>query len=55
MEASAGQVRGNVESLVRVVEALEKAGVELIGEGASSTVGGRGVRLTTPPVEEAPP
>jgi predicted transcriptional regulator len=55
MEASAGQVRGNVESLVRVVEALEKAGVELIGEGASSTVGGRGVRLKTPPVEEAPP
>jgi predicted transcriptional regulator len=54
MEASAGQVRGNVESLVRVVEALEKAGVELIGEGASSAVGGRGVRLKTPP-EEAPP
>ena len=34
MEASAGQVRGNVESLVKVVEALEKAGIELIGEGA---------------------
>ena len=45
MEGSAGQVRGNVESLVRVVEALEKAGIELIGEGASSAVGGRGVRL----------
>jgi predicted transcriptional regulator len=55
MEASAGQVRGNVESLVRVVEALEKAGVELIGEGASSAVGGRGVRLKTPPGEEATP
>jgi predicted transcriptional regulator len=48
MEGSAGQVRGNVESLVKVVEALEKAGIELIGEGAASTGGGRGVRLRTP-------
>jgi hypothetical protein len=46
-------VRGNVESLVRVVEALEKAGVELIGEGATSVGGGRGVRLRTPPAAEA--
>jgi predicted transcriptional regulator len=45
MEASAGQVRGNVESLVKVVEALEKAGIELIGEGAASAGVGRGVRL----------
>ncbi len=45
MEGSAGQVRGNVESLVRVVEALERAGIELIGEGAPSTGVGRGVRL----------
>jgi predicted transcriptional regulator len=51
MEGSAGQVRGNVESLVRVVEALEKAGIELIGEGASSAGGGRGVRLKLPPEE----
>jgi predicted transcriptional regulator len=53
MEGSAGQVRGNVESLVRVVEALEKAGIELIGEGASSAGGGRGVRLKTPAGEES--
>jgi transcriptional regulator with XRE-family HTH domain len=53
MEASTGsQVRGNVESLVKVVEALEKAGVELLGEGAVSSGGGRGVRLKLPPVEE---
>ncbi|HEB58579.1 MAG TPA: XRE family transcriptional regulator [Gammaproteobacteria bacterium] len=45
MESSDGQVRGNVDSLVKVVEALEKAGIELIGEGAVSTEGGRGVRL----------
>ncbi len=45
MEASDGQVRGNVDSLVKVVEALERAGVELIAEGAVSSDGGRGVRL----------
>jgi len=38
-------VRGNVDSLVKVVQALEDMGVELIGEGSPSTVGGRGVRL----------
>ena len=48
MEASGGTVRGVVESLVRVVDALERAGVELINEGASSPVGGRGVRLKSP-------
>ncbi|MEY6433191.1 helix-turn-helix transcriptional regulator [Thioalkalicoccus limnaeus] len=48
MEASDGQVRGQVESLVKVVAALEKAGVELIGDGATSHGGGRGVRLKTP-------
>jgi predicted transcriptional regulator len=45
MEGSDGQVRGNVDTLVKVVEALERAGVELINEGAASTDGGRGVRL----------
>jgi len=45
MEASDGQVRGNVDSLMKVVEALENAGVELIAEGAASPAGGRGVRL----------
>lgn len=47
MEASDGQVRGVVDSLVKVVEALEAAGIELIGEGAPSTGGGRGVRFRT--------
>lgn len=49
MEASQGNVRGVVDSLTKVVEALELAGVELIGEGAASTAGGRGVRLKTVP------
>jgi predicted transcriptional regulator len=45
MEASDGTVRSNVESLVKVVEALSQAGVELINENAVSQGGGRGVRL----------
>jgi transcriptional regulator with XRE-family HTH domain len=45
MEASDGVIRGNVDSLTKLVSALENAGVELIGEGASSSGGGRGVRL----------
>ena len=45
MEASGGVVRGNVNSLMKLVEALNKAGIELITEGATSSQGGRGVRL----------
>jgi transcriptional regulator with XRE-family HTH domain len=45
MEASEGTVRGVVDSLTKVVEALEQAGVELIGDGAVSAGGGRGVRF----------
>jgi transcriptional regulator with XRE-family HTH domain len=45
MEASDGTVRGVVDSLTKVVEALDRAGVELIGEGVASREGGRGVRL----------
>jgi|SRR5256885_14553874 transcriptional regulator with XRE-family HTH domain len=48
MEASVGTVRGVVESLTRVVDALNKAGVELIGDHARSDEGGRGVRLKSP-------
>lgn len=46
MESSKGTVRGNVDTLVKVVEALAHAGVTLVGEGAVSDIGGRGVRLT---------
>ncbi|TCT09306.1 helix-turn-helix protein [Tepidamorphus gemmatus] len=51
MEASPGTVRGVVDSLTRVIEALDRAGVELIGDNAQSLAGGRGVRLKEP----APP
>jgi transcriptional regulator with XRE-family HTH domain len=45
MEASDGVVRGNVDSLMKLVDALAASGIELIGEGAASSGGGRGVRL----------
>jgi transcriptional regulator with XRE-family HTH domain len=45
MEASEGVVRGNVDSLMKLVDALAANGIELIGEGAASNAGGRGVRL----------
>jgi transcriptional regulator with XRE-family HTH domain len=45
MEASDGVVRGNVDSLTKLIDALNTAGVELIAEGAASADGGRGVRL----------
>jgi predicted transcriptional regulator len=48
MEGSTGNVRGVVETLMKVVEAFDRAGVELIGEQARSESGGRGVRLREP-------
>jgi transcriptional regulator with XRE-family HTH domain len=45
MEASDGVVRGNVDSLMKLITALEQAGIELIAEGAASQAVGRGVRL----------
>jgi len=45
MESSDGVVRGNVDSLMKLVDALATSGIELIGEGAVSGGGGRGVRL----------
>jgi len=45
MEASEGVIRGNVDSLMKLIAALDGAGIELIGEGTASPSGGRGVRL----------
>ena len=45
MEASEGVIRGNVESLMKLITALDTAGIELIAEGTVSAKGGRGVRL----------
>jgi predicted transcriptional regulator len=45
MEASDGVVRCNVDSLMKLIDALAANGIELIAEGATSNGGGRGVRL----------
>jgi len=45
MEASEGVIRGHVESLMKLIAALDAAGVELINEHALSEGGGRGVRM----------
>lgn len=45
MEASDGVIRANVDSLMKLVSALENAGIELINPGIASPSGGRGVRL----------
>ena len=45
MESSDNVVRSNVDSLMKLVAALEKLGIELINEGAAIGPGGRGVRL----------
>jgi predicted transcriptional regulator len=48
MEASDGVVRGVIDTLTKVIEALNRAGIELIGDNAASAGGGRGVRLREP-------
>ena len=49
MEASDGLIRGNVDSLMKLIAGLAAADIELIGDGAASQGGGRGVRLKAPP------
>lgn len=49
MEASEAMIRGNVDSLMKLINALDLAGIEMIGEGAASPGGGRGVRLKPQP------
>jgi transcriptional regulator with XRE-family HTH domain len=49
MESSEGVIRGNVDSLMKLVAALEALGIELIGDNAASQDGGRGVRLKRAP------
>ncbi|HLS84099.1 MAG TPA: helix-turn-helix transcriptional regulator [Arenimonas sp.] len=55
MEASPGHVRATVETLTRIVTALEKAGVELIGNDQPSQGRGRGVRLREAPAPATGP
>jgi transcriptional regulator with XRE-family HTH domain len=48
MEASEGVIRGNVDSLMKLIGALDALGIELISTDAVSHSGGRGVRLKRP-------
>jgi transcriptional regulator with XRE-family HTH domain len=48
MESSSGYVRGVIDTLTKVVAALEREGIELISENSVSPGGGRGVRLRDP-------
>ena len=48
MEASQGNVRGVVATLTKIIDALDAAGLELIGNESPSRGRGRGVRLKEP-------
>ena len=48
MEASGGVIRGNVDSLMKLIAALDVLGIELMSDNAVSPGGGRGVRLKRP-------
>ena len=54
MEASEGTVRGVIDTLMKVVDAFDRAGIELIGDNAQSLEGGRGVRLKYAKPPDAP-
>jgi transcriptional regulator with XRE-family HTH domain len=45
MEASETVIRGNVDSLMKLIAALDAVGLELIADGMESVAGGRGIRL----------
>jgi transcriptional regulator with XRE-family HTH domain len=55
MEASDGVIRGNVDSLMKLIGALDRAGIELISDNATSQGGGRGIRLRTAPSSDPRP
>ena len=48
MEASDGVIRGNVDSLMKLIAALDVLGIELMSDNSVSSGGGRGVRLKRP-------
>ncbi|WP_416797656.1 helix-turn-helix domain-containing protein [Ciceribacter azotifigens] len=54
MEASPHVIRGNVDSLMRLLRALDDAGIALIDDGEASEGGGRGVRLKMSPSRGTP-
>ena len=55
METSEDLIRGNVDSLTKLVAAFDSVGVEFIGESTIVPAGGRGVRLKRPASAAAEP
>src|SRR5258708_39983346 len=55
MEASETMVRGNVDSLVKLITAFDAAGIEMIDEAAVSNSQGRGARLKIKSGSPKPP
>ncbi len=53
MEASDGTVRGVIDTLTKVIEAFDRAGIEMIGENTPCTGSGRGVRFKLPKEPQA--
>jgi transcriptional regulator with XRE-family HTH domain len=49
MESSDGVIRSNVDSLMKLIDALAASGIELINDDVVSDSGGRGVRLSKLP------
>jgi len=45
METSDGVIRGNVDSLMKLIAGLDSLGIELIDDNTASQSGGRGIRL----------
>jgi transcriptional regulator with XRE-family HTH domain len=45
METSEDVIRGNVDSLTKLIAALDSIGIEFLGEGVVGPAGGRGVRF----------
>jgi transcriptional regulator with XRE-family HTH domain len=45
METSEDLIRGNVDSLTKLIAALDSIGIEFLGEGVVGPAGGRGVRF----------
>jgi len=44
-EACEGQIRGNIDSLSKLIAAFDSAGIEFLGDSSTSVGLGRGVRL----------
>ncbi len=54
METSEDLIRGNVDSLTKLIAAFEGIGIEVLREGIVGSEGGRGVRFKKPAAPRKP-